>query len=79
MACAVLLQLLTCYSGHCDGGEGAFNIGQAGADVSTLDPQNNVLLRMVDWVENGNAPETITGTKYVNVSSSSSNEGLERG
>jgi hypothetical protein len=23
---------------------------------------------MVDWVENGEAPETVTGTKYVNVS-----------
>jgi len=23
----------------------------------------------VDWVENGNAPETITGIKYVNVRS----------
>ena len=21
---------------------------------------------MVDWVENGNAPDTVTGTKYVN-------------
>ncbi|KAF4617033.1 hypothetical protein G7Y89_g15116 [Cudoniella acicularis] len=51
---------------HCSGGVGAHNIGQAGAEVSTLDPQNNVLLRMVDWVENGNAPETVTGTKYVN-------------
>jgi hypothetical protein len=25
---------------------------------------------MVDWVENGNPPETVTGTKYINVSSS---------
>jgi feruloyl esterase len=56
------------FSGHCFGGDGAYDIGQQGADVSTLDPQNNVLLRMVDWVENGNAPETVTGTKYVNVS-----------
>lgn len=31
-----------------------------------MNSQNNVLLRMVDWVENGNAPETITGTKFVN-------------
>jgi hypothetical protein len=33
-----------------------------------MDQQNNVLLRIVDWVENGNPPETVTGTKFVNVS-----------
>ncbi|KAH9204788.1 hypothetical protein DL95DRAFT_494557 [Leptodontidium sp. 2 PMI_412] len=33
--------------------------------VSSLDTQNNVLLRVVDWVENGNAPETVTGTRFV--------------
>jgi len=54
--------------GHCGGGVGAHMIGQTGAEATTLDPQNNVLMRMVDWVENGNAPETVTGTKYVNVS-----------
>ncbi len=43
-------------------------LGQSAAEVTTLDPQHNVLLRMVDWVENGNAPETLTGIKYVNVS-----------
>ena len=55
-------------SGHCGGGVGAHAMGQTLAEVSTLNPQNNVLLRMVDWVENGNAPVTVTGTKYVNVS-----------
>ncbi len=53
--------------GHCGGGDGAFAFGQQGVEVTTLDPQNNILLSIVDWVENGNAPETITGTKYVNV------------
>lgn len=53
--------------GHCGGGEGAFAFGQQGVEVTKLDPQHNVLLSIVDWVENGNAPETITGTKYVNV------------
>ena len=53
---------------HCTGGDGAHNIGNMITEVSTLNPQNNVLLRMVDWVENGNAPETVTGTKFVNVS-----------
>lgn len=53
--------------GHCSDGDGASFLGQQGPSVSELDSQNNVLLRMVDWVENGNGPETITGTKYVNV------------
>ncbi|KAG9234077.1 tannase and feruloyl esterase-domain-containing protein [Amylocarpus encephaloides] len=52
--------------GHCNGGLGAHNMGQQGSETSVMDPQNNVLLRMVDWVENGGAPVTITGTKYVN-------------
>ena len=43
-------------------------IGQTGAETTTLDRQSNILIRMVDWVENGNAPETVTGTKYVNAS-----------
>lgn len=56
--------------GHCGGGNGAINIGNVGSAVSTLDPQDNVLLRMVAWVEQGasQAPESITGTAYVNVS-----------
>lgn len=41
-------------------------IGQTAMEVTNLDPQNNILTRIVDWVENGNAPETITGTKYIN-------------
>lgn len=58
---------------HCEGGLGAWQIGQTaiGALNTTLDPQHNVLLRMIDWVENGNAPETVTGVKFVNVSSHS--------
>lgn len=55
---------------HCSGGVGAWGIGQNAAVVKGAEqtPQNNVLLRIVDWVENGNAPETVTGYKYVNVS-----------
>ena len=54
---------------HCSGGEGAWQIGQSSEATEGVkrDPQNNILLRMIDWVENGNAPETITGTKFVNV------------
>ena len=57
--------------GHCSGGVGAWQIGQTalGSANTTLDAQHNVLLRMVDWVENGNGPETVTGVKFVNVSS----------
>lgn len=52
---------------HCRSGEGAHNIGNLAANLGpTMDSQNNVLLRIVDWVENGAAPETITGTRYVN-------------
>jgi feruloyl esterase len=56
--------------GHCTGGNGAVNIGNLGSSISTLDPQNNVLLRMVAWIEQGasQAPESVTGTAYVNVS-----------
>lgn len=56
--------------GHCRGGDGAWQIGQqaSGATNATDDPQHNILMRIVDWVENGNGPETVTGTKFVNVS-----------
>jgi len=56
--------------GHCSGGVGAWQIGQTalGSANVALDPQHNNLLRMVDWVENGNAPVSVTGTKFVNVS-----------
>jgi feruloyl esterase len=55
---------------HCSGGVGAWAIGQNSQDANgTVEtPQNNVLMRIVDWVENGNAPVTVTGYKYVNVS-----------
>ncbi|CZT04855.1 hypothetical protein WAI453_007630 [Rhynchosporium graminicola] len=52
--------------GHCGGGDGAFMIGNQLESNYSTHPQNNVLMRMVDWVENGNAPETITGIKYLN-------------
>lgn len=55
---------------HCTGGVGAWQIGQSAASTAnaTLDAQHNILLRMVDWVENGEAPESVTGIKFVNVS-----------
>ena len=53
-------------TGHCSGGSGASVIGQQLGSVESLDPSENVLMAVVDWVENGNAPETIIGTKWVN-------------
>lgn len=53
-------------TGHCRGGDGAHAIGQGPGEVNSYDPSENVLMAMVDWVENNNAPETIIGTKYVN-------------
>ncbi|KIN02684.1 hypothetical protein OIDMADRAFT_40566 [Oidiodendron maius Zn] len=44
--------------GHCGGGVGAHMIGQTGSETTTLNPQDNILMRMVDWIENGNAPDT---------------------
>ncbi|KAJ7487826.1 tannase and feruloyl esterase [Mycena latifolia] len=47
---------------HCAGGPGAANFGQlAGTNVVNASA-NNLLLALVDWVEGGVAPDTITGT-----------------
>lgn len=53
-------------TGHCGGGNGAHAIGQSGGEINGYEPSHNVLMALVDWVENGNAPETLTGTKFVN-------------
>lgn len=53
---------------HCLGGPGAYAFGQWGAQAAAgvaFEPEGNILAAMVDWVENGNAPETILGTKFV--------------
>lgn len=52
--------------GHCGGGYGASAIGNQRANAASLDdPDQNVLLAMVRWVEDGVAPDTITGTAFV--------------
>ncbi|KAF2450862.1 tannase and feruloyl esterase [Karstenula rhodostoma CBS 690.94] len=51
---------------HCMGGDGASVIGQGLSSFQSTDPSENVLMAVVDWVENGNAPETVVGTKWVN-------------
>jgi feruloyl esterase len=50
---------------HCQGGLGSPNFGQYGTDSLPIlrnDSTHNGLLALVNWVENGEAPETITGT-----------------
>jgi feruloyl esterase len=53
-------------TGHCGGGDGAHAIGQGLGEINGYEPSHNVLMALVDWVENGNAPETLIGTKFVN-------------
>lgn len=52
--------------GHCSDGPGASFIGNTKRTLASLDPDENVLMAMVRWVEQDIAPETITGTSYVN-------------
>lgn len=46
---------------HCSGGVGAVNFGQAEGAYKSDDPSKNILLALVEWVEHGTAPATITG------------------
>ncbi|KAI8944353.1 feruloyl esterase B [Xylaria longipes] len=53
---------------HCAGGPGAWTVGQIGLAPSygiPFDKDHNVLAAIVDWVENGVAPDEIVGTKFV--------------
>ncbi|KUJ09331.1 tannase and feruloyl esterase [Mollisia scopiformis] len=60
---------------HCRGGAGAWMIGQETEGEPIYDRKNSVLKALVDWVEEGVPPETITGTKFVN---DDPNQGIER-
>ncbi|GAA6019183.1 hypothetical protein JCM11491_001408 [Sporobolomyces phaffii] len=60
--------------GHCSGGPGAFNFGAAsqrplalggGGQSSTFDKEHDLVLALLDWVENGNAPDEIISSSYV--------------
>jgi feruloyl esterase len=64
--------------GHCSGGVGASFIGQEAASNYTLDPEGNVLMAMVRWVEEGSAPESILGTAYVNETKDSGEIAFQR-
>lgn len=53
---------------HCSGGDGAWVTGSA--SQSGIWPVNNstdhsLIWSLVDWVEKGNAPEVMVGTKYI--------------
>lgn len=51
---------------HCYGGNGANNFGQGGFfPAPSDDPDDNLLTRIVAWVEKGEAPEIVRGTKFV--------------
>jgi len=51
--------------GHCTGGAGAVNIGNMGMTSASLEPDENVLMAMVRWVEEGVAPEAVTGSAFM--------------
>ncbi len=52
---------------HCGGGPGPNAFGQNYAlNALSLDPQHDVVQAIVDWVENGTAPDRIIATKYNN-------------
>ncbi|KAL0938616.1 feruloyl esterase B-2-like protein 1 [Colletotrichum truncatum] len=51
---------------HCGGGPGATFIGNQAQSVASLNPDENVLMAIVRWVEEDVAPETVVGTAYIN-------------
>lgn len=54
---------------HCNGGPGAWVIGQGGNAASKgieFEAEGNVIAAMVRWVEEDIGPERILGTKFVN-------------
>ncbi|KAH7119162.1 Tannase/feruloyl esterase [Dendryphion nanum] len=52
--------------GHCSGGPGASFIGNQRRNSASLKPEENVLMATVQWVEEGIAPDTVTGTAFKN-------------
>ncbi|KAL4922441.1 Tannase/feruloyl esterase [Aspergillus aurantiobrunneus] len=49
---------------HCSQGDGAYGIGNQAETESSTDPEDNVLMALVQWVEEGIPPETVRGTKF---------------
>ncbi|KAH8204874.1 hypothetical protein TruAng_000913 [Truncatella angustata] len=52
--------------GHCTGGLGASAIGNRGPNAASLDPAENVLTAMMQWVEEGVAPNAVIGSRFQN-------------
>ncbi|KAF1954248.1 putative feruloyl esterase [Byssothecium circinans] len=50
---------------HCSGGPGANIMGQIGQYVSGAGAEDNMITRIVEWVEEGKAPDFVRGTKFV--------------
>jgi feruloyl esterase len=53
--------------GHCSsitGGPGVGDFGQPYSPYVPKDPAQDMLLKLVDWVENKNAPDSIIATRY---------------
>ncbi|WPH00513.1 Tannase/feruloyl esterase [Acrodontium crateriforme] len=54
---------------HCGSGPGAWSFGQTNAALSAalpFDPLHNVVAAVITWVEDGEAPSCLRGTKFVN-------------
>lgn len=51
---------------HCTDGPGASSIGQGQGSPPPGEAEDNVLTRIVEWVEGSDAPDTLRGTKFVN-------------
>ncbi|KDE05215.1 hypothetical protein MVLG_04353 [Microbotryum lychnidis-dioicae p1A1 Lamole] len=60
---------------HCSGGNGAFNIGQAGqrdislqgaAQSASFTAKDDMILALIAWVEKNQAPDSLVGVNYVN-------------
>ncbi|KAI5302429.1 hypothetical protein KEM56_000702 [Ascosphaera pollenicola] len=53
--------------GHCGSGPGASVFGQSSSNSPEVPwtPERNIYATIIAWVENGTAPDTITGTKFV--------------
>ncbi|KAJ4293579.1 Feruloyl esterase [Kalmusia sp. IMI 367209] len=52
--------------GHCSSGPGASFMGQLGGQTAADTADDSMLRRIVEWVEHGNAPEYVRGTKFIN-------------
>jgi feruloyl esterase len=61
---------------HCSEGPGAWAVGQAGVVSNAVnDSAHNVILGLVEWVEEGRAPDVIVGTtRWENVTSGATQE-----